>query len=237
MSDNIRNIAVAFALENANKYGSADINVVLGRVVSVTKYSHAECLSLVVDVVNYVNLLDVDSRRNLTSSLHHILPPPPEKVRKELTLPNINGNIVVRFAPNPNGPLSFGHSRGVSILHYFWKKYGGKFILRFDDTDPTNKPALLDAYSWIVEDIEWLTGDKPSEIFIASDRQSIYVSHIFDCIKSGIAYSCTCEAETFKNFKRSGVECPHRYQIDTQSLTDLVDMDKYQLTSRGLLRL
>src|SRR5688572_32175655 len=60
-------------------------------------------------------------------------------------LPNVrNGpdgkpHVVMRFAPNPNGPLSLGHSRGVSILAEYQRMYGATMILRFDDTDPQVK--------------------------------------------------------------------------------------------------
>src|SRR5688572_1332548 len=64
-------------------------------------------------------------------------------------LPNVRmeggrPHVVMRFAPNPNGPLSLGHSRGVSILAEYQRMYGATMILRFDDTDPQVKPPLMD---------------------------------------------------------------------------------------------
>jgi len=73
-----------------------------------------------------------------------------------LRLPGNPKGAVLRFAPNPNGPLSIGHARGVVTNHYLAAKYGGKFILRFDDTDPKTKKPLREAYRWIVEDCVWL---------------------------------------------------------------------------------
>ena len=52
-------------------------------------------------------------------------------------LPNLKGKPVLRFAPNPNGPLSFGHSRGLVINGQYAKDLDGELILRFDDTDTT----------------------------------------------------------------------------------------------------
>ena len=67
-------------------------------------------------------------------------------------LPNLNGRKpVLRFAPNPNGPLSFGHSRGLVINGQYAKELDGELILRFDDTDTTVKPPMLEAYESIPE--------------------------------------------------------------------------------------
>ena len=61
-------------------------------------------------------------------------------------LPNLDGRKpVLRFAPNPNGPLSFGHSRGLVINGQYAKDLDGELILRFDDTDTTVKPPMLEA--------------------------------------------------------------------------------------------
>ena len=86
----------------------------------------------------------------------------------------------MRFAPNPNGPLSLGHSRGVSILAEYWRMYGAEnghapgseLLLRFDDTDPQVKPPLWDeargwnGYDMVRDDFLWLTGLSESEAWI-----------------------------------------------------------------------
>ena len=96
-------------------------------------------------------------------------------VREFPDLPNVTqGKFRVRFAPNPNAPLTVGHMRGVLINNYYADKYDGEFVLRFDDTSTDIKPPLLEAYKMIPEDIEWLTGKKPDEIIKASDRLDLY---------------------------------------------------------------
>ena len=70
-------------------------------------------------------------------------------------LQNLNGRKpVLRFAPNPNGPLSFGHSRGLVINSEYAKLYDGILILRFDDTDTTVKPPMIEAYTRIPKEQE-----------------------------------------------------------------------------------
>lgn len=134
-------------------------------------------------------------------------------------LPNaVKGKVVMRFAPNPNGPLSLGHSRGVSILAEYQRMYDAKMILRFDDTDPQVKPPLMDdargwnGYDMIATDYEWLVGRKPDLVLRASDRIGIYQDAARDLIRAGGAYVCSCEGDRFRELKQAKTPCPHRDQ-------------------------
>ncbi|MFH0863436.1 MAG: glutamate--tRNA ligase [Candidatus Altiarchaeota archaeon] len=135
-----------------------------------------------------------------------------------LTLPGDPKGAVLRFAPNPNGPLSIGHARGVITNNYLAKKYGGKFILRFDDTDPKTKKPVKDAYGWIPEDCRWL-GCEPDMVVTASENMDTYYSYAQELIKSGHAYICACEREAFKTLKDQKMACPHRNQTPEVSLS------------------
>ncbi len=126
-------------------------------------------------------------------------------------LPNLNGRKpVLRFAPNPNGPLSFGHSRGLVINGEYAKNLGGELILRFDDTDTTVKPPMLEAYESIPVQQEWLCGFPAHRIVIASERMEQYHQHAKKMIDGGFGYVCTCSAEAFKEHRVSMTECPCR---------------------------
>jgi glutamyl-tRNA synthetase len=126
-----------------------------------------------------------------------------------LKLPGDPKGAVLRFAPNPNGPLTLGHARGVITNHYLAKKYGGRFILRFDDTDPRTKKPVREAYKWIPEDCAWL-GCPPDEIVTASENVESYYRYAEELIRKGHAYVCTCEREAFKTRKDQMLPCPHR---------------------------
>ena len=124
----------------------------------------------------------------------------------------------MRFAPNPNAPLTVGHMRGVLINNYYADKYGGDFILRFDDTSTDIKPPILDAYVQILEDAYWLTGKAPDEVLIASDRMDIYYDHAQQLISLNGAYMCDCK--NFKELKDASQPCPHR-QLSIKENLDL----------------
>jgi len=128
------------------------------------------------------------------------------------------GNVVLRFAPNPNGPLSFGHARGLVINSTYREMYDGVFILRFDDTDTKVKPPMLEAYERIQEETAWLTGRKPDRVVIASDRMEAYYEHATMMLEKGYGYVCQCSAEAFKEHRVGKTDCPCRNQTIPENI-------------------
>ena len=136
-----------------------------------------------------------------------------EAKRVEIGLPELphtrGEEVVMRFAPNPNGAATLGSARGMIINSEYARMYDGKFILRFDDTDPVIKRPLLEAYSWYREDSIWLDAE-PDEVIVASERIDLYYPFAEELIKRGAAYVCSCPAEEFKAYKEQRLPCPHR---------------------------
>lgn len=128
---------------------------------------------------------------------------------ERLELPDKPKDVVMRFAPNPNGPATLGSARGIVINSYLVKRYGGKFILRFDDTDPKLKKPLKKAYRWYQEDMKWLEAE-PDQVVVASERIPKYYDFAQKLIELEKAYVCLCEREEFKKLKDMAKACPHR---------------------------
>ncbi len=122
-------------------------------------------------------------------------------------LPGTHENIVLRFAPNPSGPLHIGHSRAAVPNAEYVKRHNGKLILRIEDTDP--KRVYEPAYEMIPEDLEWL-GIKADEVIYQSDRFEIYYDYARQLIEKEAAYMCTCDGATFKELKDNCKACPCR---------------------------
>jgi len=135
-----------------------------------------------------------------------------EKGKRELGLPELplaeGEKVVMRFAPNPNGAATLGSTRGIIVNSEYVKMHDGKFILRFDDTDPVLKRPLLEAYDWYLEDCAWLDAE-PDEVVVASERMDLYYKYAEELLKKGVAYVCFCPAETFKQYKDHKRPCPH----------------------------
>ena len=108
-------------------------------------------------------------------------------------LPNADkyAQIVTRFSPNPDCVLHLGSARAILLSHEYARMYNGKFILRFEDTDPKIKRPSLIFYDSIRQDLKWL-GCKVDEEYIQSDRLPIYYDYTERLIRGGNAYVCEC---------------------------------------------
>ncbi|DAC53202.1 MAG TPA: glutamate--tRNA ligase, partial [Candidatus Poseidoniales archaeon] len=185
------------ALQNALEYeGKAAAGSVIGRIMAMRgdlrQHGKAVTGLVATEVANANTLASQEGLEAVHSVLEleapHLLEKREVKARRE-GLPELKnaekGNVVLRFAPNPNGPLSFGHARGLVINSAFRDMYDGEFILRFDDTDTKVKPPMLEAYERIQEETEWLIGRKPDRVVIASDRIETYHQHATDMLEQG----------------------------------------------------
>ncbi|MDR0949853.1 MAG: glutamine--tRNA ligase/YqeY domain fusion protein [Lachnospiraceae bacterium] len=111
----------------------------------------------------------------------------------------IYNTVHTRFPPEPNGYLHIGHAKSILLNYGLAQKYGGKFNLRYDDTNPTKeKTEFVDA---IREDIAWLGADWEDRLFFASD----YFTQMYDAacklIKKGKAYVSDLSAEQIKEYR------------------------------------
>src|SRR3989442_7903660 len=143
----------------------------------------------------------------------------PADAKNLAPLPNANrySQIVTRFAPNPDFVLHIGSLRAVFLSHDYARMYHGKFILRFEDTDPRLKKSVLEYYGQIEEDVKWL-GCQWDEEYIMSDRVPIYYEYAEKAPEQRIAVVCTCEADQVKAIIESGRACPHRSKSPTENL-------------------
>ncbi|MBE0522132.1 MAG: glutamate--tRNA ligase [Candidatus Methanoperedenaceae archaeon] len=215
--EEIRILIKKYALQNAVKYNTVpQSGAVMGKIMAKPELrSRAkEISSLMGDVLAEISEMEQDKWKE---ELERIAPEliSELKVKKEpdkgLPELDINGKLVMRFAPNPNGPATLGSARGIIVNSEYTKKYNGKFIIRFDDTDPVTKRPMLEAYYWYIEDCEWL-GAKPDEVVIASDRMEKYYEVARQLIEKEAAYVCFCGQGTFKELKDAKKSCPHREQ-------------------------
>jgi glutamyl-tRNA synthetase len=124
-------------------------------------------------------------------------------------LPDVSKKgVIMRFRPSPSGPLHIGHVISNLSSSMYVNKYGGKFYIIIDDTDP--ETTLKDAYENIKKDCEWVFGNVESYLN-ASDRIEIYYDYAEKLIKKGDAYVCSCDADKFReDYAKKKVECPCR---------------------------
>ena len=107
--------------------------------------------------------------------------------------------VHTRFPPEPNGYLHIGHAKSIILNYGLAKEYGGKFNMRFDDTNPTKeKPEFVEA---IKEDIKWLGADWEDRLFFASDYFDQMYEAAVKLIKKGKAYISELSADEIKEYR------------------------------------
>jgi len=102
-------------------------------------------------------------------------------------------SVRTRFAPSPTGALHIGGARTAIFNWLFARHYGGKFILRIEDTDQTR--STEESFTEILDAMTWLGLDWDEGPFRQSDRLSIYQTHTERLLETGKAYRCYCTPE------------------------------------------
>jgi len=219
-----------YALQNAVEYdGKGEVGSVLGRVLSERsdlRNSAKKLVSLVKTEVDIANsMTEMNGSDYIRQELLKLAPEALDRERQQKNkglkeLPGNTENVILRFAPNPNGPLSLGHSRGVVINSEYAKMYNGKVVLRFDDTDTRVKPPHPEAYGWIEEDYKWLSGKQADTVIRASERMPIYLDYADRLISDGHLYVCGCSSEEFRHYREAIEDCPCRCKRNEENFSD-----------------
>ncbi len=126
--------------------------------------------------------------------------------------------VHTRFPPEPNGYLHIGHAKAILVNYGIAQKYGGKFNMRFDDTNPTKED--IEFVESIKADVQWLGADWEDRLFFASD----YFEEMYECavklIKKGKAYVSDLSAEQIKEYRGSFTEPGKEDPFSTRSVEE-----------------
>ena len=139
--------------------------------------------------------------------------------------------VHTRFPPEPNGYLHIGHAKSILLNYGLAQKYGGKFNMRFDDTNPTKEK--IEFVESIKRDIQWLGADWEDRLFFASDYFGEMYEGAVKLIKKGKAYVSDLTAEQIREYRGTltepGKEDPGSLRSIEENLQLFEDMknDKY----------
>lgn len=204
-----KKIIEAYALKNALEHeGKAQAGSVISGLFNhgLKKDKVKEIMPDVNKTIKEVNKLGLEQQKKEFERLESLIGH--RKVREGLPeLPNARKGVVMRVSPSPSGPLHIGHALTASLSFLYVEKYGGKFYVRIEDTNPENiyKPA----YKMIEQESRWLFENK-AKFVIQSERMEIYYKYIERLIKAKSAYVCTCTSDSFKKFISKKQNCPCR---------------------------
>ncbi|MBT3642484.1 glutamate--tRNA ligase [archaeon] len=212
----------AYALENAIKHeGKANQGAVLAGLFAegLEKSEIKNYIPKIIKILEKVNAMPLPrqieefkgyeskiSRREIRTGLPEL-----ENAKK--------GEVVMRLAPFPSGPLHIGNARTIILNDEYVKMYDGKLILVIDDTiGSVKKPIEPEAYKLIEEGIKWLGVNFDKKIIRKSDRIEKYYNYAEELIKKSYMYVCDCEQEKMRELKAKGIECSCRQRDEETNM-------------------
>ena len=220
--------ARAYALKNAIHYnGKANVGAVISGLFAegLKKEDTKEVGKEISKIVLEVNKISLEKQKKEFEKFEKLISF--REVRDGLPkLPNAEKGVVMRFAPSPSGAMHIGHALTASISYLYVKKYGGKFYMRIEDTNPDN--IYPPAYDLLKQDAEWLFEGK-TKIIIQSERMELYYKYAEKLIKKNSAYVCTCSSENFKKLVDQKKECACRKNTQKENL----DLWKKMFVKKG----
>lgn len=204
------------ALKNSVEHdGRAQADAVIAKFVGSKPELRSQIKSLIPEIkamVQKINAMPLADQKSLLEDLA----PGEASAKKhtgeqQLQLPPlegaVHGKVVTRFPPEPNGYPHIGHAKAAIIDEEYARMYGGKLILRFDDTNPLKEK--LEYYDAIAKGLEWL-GVRPDVVKNTSDDIGLLQSYGRKLIELDGAYVCTCSQDTIHDLRRRGLPCECR---------------------------
>ena len=211
----LREIILKHALLNAVEHGGkANVQAVLGKVIAEVPDAKGRISEVIKDIQSTVAEVNSTSLESQKEKIKQIGAKKIEKKIRETSelpeLPNAKiGKVVTAFPPEPSKYPHLGHAKAALINFMYAKKYKGKFILRFEDSNP--ELAKKEYYGEIISGLKWL-GIKWDKIDYLSAHIPQYYKAVENLIKKNKAYVCMCKQEVIKQKRMDGENCEHREQ-------------------------
>jgi len=212
MDEELRKEIRKLALQNAFEHGGqTQDKIILGKILGTKPEFRTKVKEITEDiseiVANVNQLSSEEQKKEIDENFPEILVPK-EKIKEREGLPELEGaeqgKVVTRFPPAPNGYPHIGHAKAAIINSEYAKMYGGKFILRIDDTNPED--TRMEYHAAYKVGLEWLGIEWDEEKQTSDDMELFYEKGI-ELINSGKAYVCTCKRDNISKNRRERKAC------------------------------
>ena len=204
----IRKIALQNAFEHE---GKTQDKIILAKILGTKPEFRTKVKEITGDiskVVSSVNQLSLEEQQKEIEEYFPEILIPKEKIEEREGLPPLSnaeqGKVVTRFPPEPNGYPHIGHAKAAIINSEYAKMYGGKCILRMDDTNP--EAERMEYHAAIKVGLDWL-GVHFDKIKSTSDDMELLYDKGMELINSGKAYVCTCKRDDISKNRRERKNC------------------------------
>jgi glutamyl-tRNA synthetase len=212
LDEEIRKEIRKIALQNAFDHeGKTQEKVVLAKILGTKPEFRSKVKEIVGDIAEIVSSVNQisfeEQRKEIEENFPEILIPK-EKIEEREGLPPLKGaeqgKVITRFPPEPNGYPHIGHAKAAIINAEYARMYGGKFILRMDDTNP--EAERMEYHAAIKVGLDWL-GVKFDIIKNTSDDMELFYKKGIELINTGRAYVCTCKRDDISNNRKERKAC------------------------------
>ncbi|MDF2426179.1 MAG: glutamate--tRNA ligase [Nitrosopumilus sp.] len=212
MDEELKKEIRKMAIQNAFEHGGETRDkIILGKILGTKpefRNKVREISADITEIVSSVNHLSLEDQENEIKENFPELLAPKEKIQEREGLPELKGaeqgKVITRFPPEPNGYPHIGHAKAAIINSEYAKMYGGKFILRMDDTNP--EAERMEYHAAIKVGLEWL-GIEFDIVKSTSDDMELFYEKGIELINLGKAYICTCKREDISKNRRERKSC------------------------------
>lgn len=221
-------IILKYALQNAVKFnGKANPGAVIGKILQeqpALKSKIKELSKKINDVVKEVNSLSLQEQETRLSAFE--FKTVRKKERDVFSALKLKSGITTAFPPGPEKYPHLGHAKSLILNYELAKRKNGKFILRFEDTNP--ELVKEEYYKVMLENFSWL-GVSWDELHYASSNMELFYKYAKQLISKGDIYACYCKKEIISKNRFKGIECECR--------KNKISFDKFIKEKKGILRL
>ncbi len=204
----IRKLALQNAVEHEGQTRDKTILAKILGAIPELRQKVQKISPVIAEIVSEINQIPLEQQQKEIAEKYPELLQVKEKKPEQNVLPalrNTEGKtIITRFPPAPNGYPHIGHAKAAIISEEYAKMYGGKIILRYEDTNPGTE--RLEYYAAIKVGMDWL-GIQFDKIEHVSDNLENLYENAEKLIKSNDAYVCTCKQDTISKNRREMTEC------------------------------
>jgi len=213
LDDDLKKEIRKIALQNAVEHdGKTKDKVVLSKslgTIPELKNNVKDVIPEIASIVSQINGMSIEEQKTeIQNNFPEILDVKENVKEERVGLPPLEGaeqgKVVTRFTPAPNGYPHIGHAKAAIISEEYAKMYGGKLVLRYDDTNPED--TRLEYWAAIKVGLDWL-GIEFDEIKNTSDDIGLLYDKCGEMIKKNYAYVCTCKRDTISKNRKEMVSC------------------------------
>ena len=235
--NSVEELCEKYAIENALEHGEAKVDAVMGLILKANpemKKDAKNIKEILEKKVDYINSLKPEEIQQLAQQKFPEILLDKESETKEGTdfirafiedhmkTDRFGGRVHTRFPPEPNGWLHIGHAYSINWNYSIAQEYGGKFNLRFDDTNPiTEEEEFVQA---IIEDVKWLGADFEDRLLFASDYFDQMYEYAVQLVKKGLAFVDDSSVEEIREMRGTITELGKNSPYRDRSIEENLDL-------------